>query len=320
MDTLENVRHDVAAHVGDNGTCEDDPKVVEAINDARRLVYTLGDWKDTVEAICCKLYCGYATLPPQFEYAKQMLRCKRPVPVDNDWFSLVGHDYCGSEIPMPVKLPGTFATFRDWPTEKIPGQKACCSPEGFRIRLVSEGHADAGAEMSFVGVTHEGEEILLTRTLSSAWQRFDAIENEPPIKYIKRVVKPRLTGRVRLYGWDGANEILLSVYAGDWVDPEFTRYQVASHRSSGGHVIFNAKKRFRPLPDDNRALVDIATEALIHLLQAITYRTSRNLTEFARSVKMATDFLNSEMAGPRSTTTFPIQMSHAYRVTGLNDE
>lgn len=310
MDTLGDVRRDVAKYVGDSGSCPDDPRVVQAINDARRVLYPLGDWKGTVQPICLVSSCGIVTLPSRFEYIKQIGDCDRPVAVQNGWFTTEGVDQCGRNWRTAKVVPGEFCTFSDWPLTRGACKTACYY--GFYVNVVFEDERDKDVviRMQAEGTNHMN--FSLTRVCRGAWIDHKANPGEDEAIRITSVIKPKTHGRVRVYGYDGSNNILLGYYERDDVNPTYLRYQVGGRRA----VMAKAKKKFIKLDNDDQP-VDIATEALIHALQALTDRENRNPAGFNTNLGLATGFLNKQLSGPQSTATTKMRISPAYRVTGL---
>lgn len=320
MDIVRDVRKDVARFVGSSGACPEDETVLEAINSARRILYPLGDWRDTVLPIVLKCYCGFVTLPSEFEYLKDARRCSQKVQVTNEWFSVLGgnfDDYCGEGMALR-NVGGKFVTFRDWPKMKRQGCKSCCPWDGFYVRVIHENANDCGVELTFHAIGNQQREVSLTRTLTGPWMDHDAKPGEPEVIQLTYVIKPKTQGRIRVYGYDGANTILLALYEPHEINPQYLRYSYNVSRATytGYGLVGKAKKKYIPITDE-LAPVDIHTEALIHALQGITDRESKNLTGFAANVKLATDFLNRELSGPQAVQTYPMRMSTAYRVTNL---
>jgi len=122
-------------------------------------------------------------------------------------------------------------------------------------------------------------------------------------------------GRIRLYGYDGANEFLLAVYDKGDINPSYQRYKTS--RLANHPLYVDAKKKFYKLTDDKQ-LVDIHTEALIHGLQAITARANRDIVQFNANIALAVAFLNAELKGPLSTSTAPIKWSRLGTPIALN--
>jgi hypothetical protein len=311
---LGKVRKAVAKYVGDSGACETDPVVVEAINEARRIIYPLGDWDCITEPICVKPYDHAITLPHDLDYAKKGYACTGRITIANDWFSRVVGDfdgYCGGCINPMRRIPGLHATFREWPC--IRRQSECCPEHGFFIKLVFESDNDCDTTITFNGYGPTRRKLSVTRTFNGkAWKPFIAQPGELPFLKIENVIKPRTDGRIRVYGYDGANELLLALYEPEDVDPSYTRYCV----TTCGPVLLKAKKKFIDLTDDTD-FVEINTDAIIHALQALTDRKARNDTGFGTKLSLARDLLDKENAGPQTTATAPIRMSSAYRVEGL---
>lgn len=320
MDLLEDVRRDIAKFVGDSGVCADDERVLETINDARRVLYPLGDWKGTTEPLCiCPFACGL-TLPAEFSHAKTAFICRTKMVVENDWFVRMSggfEEYCGAGGTL-VQLPGEFVTFRDWPTHCVPG-KPCCAPEGFYVELVFEDDRDCGVEISLEGIGAERRKVSLTRTLNQG--PFNSQLGQPGetrMVQLRHIIKPKMYGRLRLYGNDGANRILLALYDPDDINPHFTRYSFP--RTMRGPLLLKAKKKFVKYEDNPKQFVDISTDALIHTAQALTDRASRNIVAFNANLNLAIGYLDRELSGPQSTSTSPMRMATAYRVGNLMDD
>lgn len=316
MDTLAQVREDVAAFVGPSGACAEDEVVVKAINNVRRIIYEIGDWEGTTEPLCIKPHCGTITLPAGYTHATKAHVSCVPVVVENDWFTHIGEfeRSCGRPTNI-IKQEGEYVTFQDWPC--VP-KKQCCDPKGFRLKVVFESEGDEGVTLKFWGRAVYQHEVMIQRTYSDSWINTPQSDAEPSLLSLTRVIKPKTKGRIRIYGFDGyaadpTNERLLAVYEPNWINPAFARYHVSRGMTS---IVLKAKKRYTPL-DSNDQFVDIHTDAIIHGLQAIRERNAGHLAEYNANLKMAVDFLNAQMGRKQATSTAPVQMSSAYRVEGL---
>ncbi len=307
METLDNVRKDVASLVGDSGMCPDDPRVLDAINNVRRILYPMGDWKNTTDSLCLVPCCGIITLPNQYEYVRKAYRCEGAIKVNNGWFEVLNGCNCrGALIGTLQKTPGEFVTFADWPTIYKDSNKQC-GLNGFYVKLVFENSLDVGVELTFTGLGIHNREVSLTRICQEAWKPQLAAPGEERVTTLFTVVKPVTKGRIRVYGYDGANEFLLAVYEKNDINPRYQRY--TTYRRANCHIFVNAKKKFVKLTDD-RQFVDIETEALIHGLQAITARENRDIVSFNANLILARARLEVELKGPQSTATSPIKWSH----------
>lgn len=315
MDTLANVKRDVAKFVGDSGMCSDDERVLEAINDVRRVLYPLGDWKNTLDSLCLIPCCNTLTLPNQYEYARKAYRCDGNIQVNNGWYEIVNGCNCrGNYVGLLQKVPGDFVTCHDWPFVHKQGDSSC-PPNGFYIKLVFENSLDIGVELTFTALGTRNRQVSLTRICEKAWTPQLALPGEEKILKILTVVKPVTHGRIRLYGYDGANEFLLGLYEKGDINPTYQRYRTA--RGCCGITYVSAKKKFYKLTDDKQ-LVDIHTEALIHGLQAITARENRDIVSFNANLSLSVAFLNAELKGPQSTATSPIKWSRLGTPVALN--
>jgi hypothetical protein len=322
MDTLENVRITVSRFIGDSGMCPDDERVLKHINEARRFLYPLGDWECLSEAICvCPQNCGI-TLPAAYDFIRSARMCGQKVVIENHWFTAVSsfEDFCTDTNLHMVKKPGNFVTFCDWPT---PEDAPCgCCPEesseyGFYLSIELEDERDYGVRLTFHGRGANINNLSVTREINEhAFQPSEPQPGEGRFVELKRVAKPKTHGRIRVFGTDGANRIPLAVYEHDDINPRYARYYLPHGVSTGSNIVLNCKKRYAPLDEDSE-FVEIHPDALIHVLQGLTERESRNYQAFQASLSMAVAYLNKEQSGPESTSMGAIQMSAAYRVDGL---
>jgi hypothetical protein len=322
MDTLGNMRMSVSRFVGESGMCPDDPRVLDAINEARRILYPVGNWECLCEAICvCPQDCGL-TLPSAYEYIKTARLCNRRVVVENFWFSQISSfsDFCTDSNLHMVKKPGSYVTFCDWPD--IPnGNAGCCKPDcpefGFYLSIVLEDSRDQGVKLGFHGTGAHTQQLSVTRTIDTPeFTSSEAQPGEERFIELKKVSKPRTYGKIRVYGQDGANRLLLALYEPTDVNPRYARYYLPLGVSHPTTVVFNCKKRYIPLYDDEQ-FVEFNTDAMIHALQALAEREVRDYQSFTNSLQMAQAVINKEQGGEESTSMGAIQMSSAYRVDGL---
>lgn len=315
MDALLEVRRDVAKLVGASGMCYTDERVVEGINDARRILYPLGDWKNTSDALCVIPCCGVISLPTQYEYAKKAYRCNGNIAVNNGWYEVINgcNEYCGGFIGTLQRIPGSYVTINDWPIIRK-NLDVNCPQSGFYIKLIWENSLDVGKEITFTGQGVTNREVSLTRICESGWTPSLAGPGEERLLKIMGVVKPVTKGRVRVYGYDGANEFLLAVYDKGDINPDYKRYKTA--RTSNCAVYLEAKKKFQKLTMDTQ-LVDLHTEAIIHALQAIASREAKDIAMFNANLGLAISFLNAELRGPASTKTTPLKWTARGRADSL---
>lgn len=309
MDPLYIVRKQVAAHVGESGKHDADPEVLEAINEARRILYPIGDWQDTVEPTCLNVCCNTVTLPSWGETIRKAWFGTEVIEIDNQWFaSMEASTFrrcCYSEVTGNlVDLGKRFAVFRPY-------------DKNFRIKVMGTDNRDKGVELTFHSRSEYGETLLLTRILGNAWQPVIADPaNDKWINAITAVNKPVTFGDVRVYIWDPVRQVeyLAGVYEPHDVNPQLRRYAV---RASGRYQIFAmVKKRFADLIDD-RQLVDIHTDALIHVLHGITSRKNRDQNSYGVSIAAAKNFLDKEIQNNRPTQASRLKIDMENSATNL---
>ena len=309
MDPLYIVRKQVAAHVGESGKHSTDPDVLEAINEARRIIYPLGDWQDTVQPACLTVCCNSVTLPSWGETIRSAWLGRESMEIENQWFECMEcssfKHYCYSDVSSNlVDLGKRFATFR--PYER-----------NFRIKVVGTDDRDKGVEMTFHAISEYGETLLLTRILDKAWKPVTSDPtNDKWVKSISAVNKPVTFGDVRVYIWDPIQqmETICAIYEPLDVNPQLRRYAI---RLSGRNQLFAmVKKRFVELVDD-RQLVDIHTDALIHLLHGITARANRDTATYALNIKAARNFLDGEISNNLPDQAYNVQIDMGNRERNL---
>jgi hypothetical protein len=308
MTPLDIVRKWVAPYVGESGKHETDSDVLDAINEARRIAYPLGNWIDTVDTLILQCHQGYATLPFWADVIVNAWHNNQQVEIENQWYQRC-HDAsrfrgacCDDSI---INLGDKFAAFR-------------IATRPFRIKVVPQDDRDKDAVLTFHGVSEYGEPVLLTRVLTGPWIPVTADPTSDKwIKYFTYCEKPKTFGRVKVYMWDivRGTEDLCAVYEAVETNPQYRRYRVPK----GGHrnqIVVKVKKKYVDLTDD-KELVDIHTDALIHLLQAITARRNRDPQTYAAQVKSARDFLDKEIESKDPVQTHGLKLSHVYRDTNL---
>lgn len=314
--TLQEARTSLSKYAGASGICEDDERLVDLINESRRILYPLGEWDCTMEGIClCPIQCRYV-LPSKYEYAKQAFICNSRLEVVNSWYVRL-HDwsqYCSNEVGIS-KIPGPHASYREWGRDAF--AKCCnsCNPEGFYIKVKFGSDADIGKELLFKGKGVRNEDVLVTRVLSGGPFDFDvAGGNDRRMIKLTHVVKPRTVSWIRVYGYDGENEMDLAHFEAEDVNPTFTIYS-GNYRSK--NIILKVKKRFRTLTDNNFDEVEFHEEAMIHALQAINYREAKDMGGFNNALNLATSFLNKKDGQALASSTLPIRFTKFRQNVGL---
>lgn len=318
MTLYQDFARSVADFAGDSGMCPDDARLIEHINEARRILYPLGDWKDTVQAFRIKSYCGTIVLPHRFDRIIQVKTCSSSV-INNDWFNPTAEKVQGGVTEFQ-RHPSPYCYFRGFPIVPVP--EGCAQP-GFWIEVQSEAVEDNGVELKFICDGVNQTTLSVTRELLTPYTPVLAGVGEPPILNIRHVIKPQTKGRIRLYGYDGANRVLMGLYDPDDVNPSYAAYSSFANCSlnkahSGSYCyLVNLKKKYIPLNGVNDEVMDFPEDAIIHALQAINERRSRNLNGYNANMKMAVDFLNAELSGPANSAMYPMKISPRWKVEGL---
>lgn len=334
MDPLSQVRQDVWKYVGESGKNPQDDDVRIAINAARRIVYPLGDWKNTIQPIALEVHRNTITLPSWGEVIRVAYFGRHEMHVENSWYAMMEggfNRFCDLNYEFHdtlIDLGQRFATFRLY-------------ERPFRIKVIGQSNADIGTVLTFHCISDEKEPILLTRIVGQAWDQITADPvNDKWVTAIEYCEKPVTKDRIRVHAYDPVRGIEepIAIYEAIDINPQLRRYQIPEMRrrhrghphiefddfgrSRNRHVLAKVKKKFVELTDD-RQLVDIHTDALIHLLQAITARENRNTTGqdgYATQVAAAQSYLNSEIRNEQPMQAGRIRMQRFMNDTQLGHE
>lgn len=311
MEVAREVAKDIAPYVGPSGMCPDDPEILDAINEARRIYYPLGDWKDITDHIAITHTLGVVTLPMQYErIRKAWISCNR-VDLKDNWYNPLDAQTfsrcCGHYLGDEFMLIGTnFCVFLDYAFN-------------FRLKIISQSIEDKDKVLNFTTIDELGTKQLLTRTLTKPW--FPIWSNPGDDIWIQKILfveKPVTDDRVQVFIYDPLRDVdrLCAVYEPYEVNPRYTRYRVPGCNAAVP-MMAQVKKRFSKLNsfDD---LVDIATDALVHGSLAITARKSRNLAEFRANIADGMTYLNRELSDTGGVQSYGLKMSRAYKITNVD--
>lgn len=308
MEPLSIVRKWVATYVGESGKHESDPDVLEAINEARRIIYPVGDWKDTMESVALATHGSTVTLPNWAEVIRKAWTVRgHEFDLPHGWYDYVATDTFlrlrSHELQL-IDLGQRYASFQPY-------------SRNFRLKVLTADNDDAGLKISFNAVNEYGAPVLLTRTMNTAGL---PIISEPAddrwIRSFSSAQKPVTKDRVFVYIYDPVRhyESLCAVYEGPDINPQYRRYRVPT--AVHPQILAKVKKKFVEITDD-RQLVDIHTDALIHLMQGITARRNRDMAGYAAGVTSAKNFLDAEIKSEAPVKTSYMKMSPMYKDTNL---
>ena len=292
MLTLSELRLEVAPFVGDSGTCPDSEDVKKAINRARRVLYELGDWQGMSQDIRIQAYKGTITLPPAFDFINKSYFAVKRITIPNEWFYITTGAFepqCGSMVE-PMKMNEPVGSFRDFTMVNT-------DDEWYRAAIMFESdREDVDTEVIIHAYNKQGGRVSLTRKYGTGF--LDVTSNPPNDFYLKSiyaVTKPATKGRVLMYGYipDTDKRVLMAIWEQGDINPSLTRYHVATAGCDSQFMV-RAKKRYMPLVNEND-LVDIHVDALIHTLQALTDRSSRNIQGYNTNLSLAIQLLDKQM-------------------------
>lgn len=315
MDTLKQVAEDVASFVGDSGTCAFDndgkinPEITAAINNARRILYNLGNWKGTKADLIIQGYGGTITMPNAFDFIMKAWFPVRATEIPNEWFTVItnGFDEMCGRMCKPIRMNEPVVTFRDfhmqYPEEKF-----------FRVEVMYEDFLEntinvnpEPVEIKLHGYNKMGGRQTITRKFNEAYEQ---VTSNPPddvfMRSLYAATKPQTHGRFRIYEYIPAvqpgvdQRVFCGVFEKDDINPQLIRYRVGGSNCSSKKVTCNSqylvttKRKYRVLVNETDPL-DIHTDALIHALQALTARKSRDVAGYANHIGLATSFLQREL-------------------------
>lgn len=292
MESFKDVAEEVAQYVGESGTCADDPQIKTAVNEARRLLYKLGDWKWTTGDLAIQSYNGTITLPAEFDHITKSWYPLRKLLMENEWFKVItdGMDGKCANLCRPIKMNQTVVTFRDFGMY-YPDCHA-------RIEAMFESdREDENTEIVLHGYSRMDLRVRLPRKVKE--KGFVGITETPVIDQfvtsLYQVSKPLTDGRVRIYAYhpDTDDRLLVAFYEAGDVNPCFYRYRVSYTKDKVNQYLVTAKRKYRPIVNDTDP-VDISTDALIHALHGLAARKARS-TDFDRHMQLATSILQKEI-------------------------
>lgn len=188
------------------GLCNDDPRVVDFINEAQERLLN----RPTRAVGCDQLYCfttesGCVTLPRQVRSIERWALCGIPGTVRPEWFDYGFNGYgewsqCKPCDAITLKHMGTAATFND-PTSS-----------GNYIRVTTDVTEDAETYLWIFGLDENGQPVRTQ--ISGEWHDGERIDlaDAPVVTThqfvrITHTIKASTKGMVRLYEWDGAEVV-----------------------------------------------------------------------------------------------------------------
>jgi hypothetical protein len=292
MLTLAEIREEVSPFVGDSGTNPSSDDIRIAINRARRVLYELGDWKGMSQDIRIQAYKGTITLPPAFDFINKAYFAVKKITIPNEWFYITTGAFdsqCGSSVE-PSRMNEPVGAFRDFTMVNT-------SDQWYRAAVMFESdREEADTKVTIHAYNKQGGRVSLTRKYGTGF--LDVTSNPPNDFYlnsIHSVTKGPTKGRVLLYGYipDTNKRVLMAIWEQGDINPSLTRYHVATAGCDSQFMV-RAKKRYMPIVNESD-LVDIHVEALIHTLQALTDRGTKNIAGYNTNMSLAVQFLNREI-------------------------
>lgn len=295
MQTVADVLGEIGNWVGDSGTC-DEAKQLTALNQARRILWNKADWPNTMEylKICCA--CNCLTLPSIISQVRLAWSGNCPLSLQSEWYQSIdgiGLDASTNCFRQFVNVGGYHVTFREFPGIHT-------------LSIYSESQLDAGSEIVIDVLTPASTRKSISFVLGNA---FTYVNSTVHIVGMLQVVKPKTTGRIRVYGFNESGQfVLLAIYQPYDVNPFFQKYKVPKGCLS---VTVYAKKKYFDLSHDYE-LVEFPTDAIIPALIAVNNRENRDLTAYLNSLQVSTLEAKAEMSNDEIKNITPIKIENPY--------
>lgn len=285
--TAESYLSESAQFAGASGAKPTSKQAYRFLNQARKLLWDMGDWEGTMMTGQLQLTESCFYLPFPGGVVKNAYRgCDgSPIPVYEGavlWSSLTElSSCCESSCKYPFNRTGIYSP--------IPGRY----PSGSQFGFIAECESDAGKDIT-VRYTHSKgvstEVITLKDGWKVSWQKSGA-----PVK-IDSIQKPYTDGNVTMvHGYTGDDFQYcgqIHILKSEEKFPRYPQYAVNCCTSESCMVV-----RVKKIPVDINSgsqLIDLNPEALDWAMKAITAKEDDDHTKYAQNVAFARQRLNIE--------------------------
>ncbi len=228
MTVLQALQSRLARSAGQSGACHDSPEALQALNDARQMIYMEDeDYVDTTSWARVNVHNGVFWCPAHLQAIRSAYSlCGKPAPVGG-WYSILSHSaarLCACDGIVRVGATGMY--------DLIPNR------ESMRNEIVSftpNNDKDHGVVISIVYVNAEGAQLTEEITLGP-----DPAATQEPLRMVVSVSKPPTIGGVTVRMGDEEDAHTIQPWE---VEPKYERF-IARGKS---HLVLFGRKKFREL-------------------------------------------------------------------------
>ena len=302
MDTALELFSEVRPFAGASGSCSD-VQALSFINRSRKLLWNKTDYPEIMDyvAICCAPDCFY--LPSAYKKIVLAWLGDDPISVGNEWYISVP----GAGMPSKTsschqrisQIGGFHVTFQNYETAP------------YQIAIQAEDAADIGTDITIFAQDLYGTKRKETLTLTNPPAR---ALSAGFYKDVIAVIKPRTSGRIRLYAQSGTISTLLAVYQPYDRNPQFKKYAIQGGKNK--KLTVYAKKSYFDLIDPIE-LVEFPIEAIKFASMALVAQADRDTQGYVNYLGLAVSELNRDITDEEAPTASPMRFFHSDNVRPL---
>jgi len=242
-----------------SGNCTNSEEFAEYINNATERLMYRGDWPGTQVPLHLSVKRGIVTLPRQVGTVRRMNVTRRYVPVWNDLYAFLPHQWNGGlcsgtfniwidPIAPALTQYGTSATFDQPPTDTC-------------VLQISGIPDDTGAIIQFFGTDPQGNTLRTDNGDGTFSNGISITLNQPFtvgtdfVKNVSRVIKPVTQGPISLFALDTLTSLQtpLAIYDPGDTNPSFDQYNLHAaccNPTVNWSAVAIVKLRFIPVVSD----------------------------------------------------------------------
>lgn len=262
-----------------DGNISDSCIALQQLNQARKILWPLGDWEGTIEYACVYLNGGCFYLPWHIESIKnawsggQEITVEKSnwIPINTTTLSLYGARPT-TFIPTGVTSPLPF----EFPRGRVVGARA-------------NDQQDKGKHVT-VQAKDSGGSTWSEKIKLSGIKKMDKGELE--VLSLQALSKDKTIGAVDIYAVCPQCEDLIHTMQSEETVSSFRQYKVSG--CSSPYAIVKAKKKFFKIAENDldKEFDLISTEAISFVLDAINHKKSQDYEKYNVSLKVAQSHLN----------------------------
>jgi hypothetical protein len=275
------------------------------------------DWPSLIVAVQFKITKGKLIVPSEFDRFVSLAINGYPIQMQSPWFEYVGEgpDLMTSNWGVPPISDTTsvdlfqfllgaldrdvLATFEDIPNDGTTYVPVIYGTQDERVNGVEPTITIQGYDDNNMWVRSGGQDgITLPINGDTGPFRSEASQN---FSRITAILKPATNGYVSLYAYNGTDpETFLCTYAPYDTRPFYRHYWIPGLQSASAvpqqtyWVKARARKRYVPIMSVNDLLIISNVPALQSMMQAIYYRESKDLQNYAAYKGVAVALMQDE--------------------------